>query len=140
MSVNRYGRNPAMLNFENPFEMELQRCQDKINECEVCLAKEKEQKNLLVGQIADFYTEKLQGAYYKCEETGRIGQIDKVYFKSGKFYVHAYYLDVTANSKIRKMYSNIEFDEMEGITLLTGEEYREEFFCYVNPRLKATET
>ncbi|MGI5948493.1 MAG: hypothetical protein ACOX8K_14015, partial [Lachnospiraceae bacterium] len=64
---------------------------------------------------------------------------DKVFFKSGKFYVHAYYLDVTANSKIRKMYSNIEFDEMEGITLLTGEEYRDEFFCYVNPRLKATE-
>ena len=46
MSVNRYGRNPVMLSFGNPFEMELQRCQDKINECEVCLAKEKEQKNL----------------------------------------------------------------------------------------------
>ena len=110
MSVNRYGRNPVMLSFGNPFEMELQRCQDKINECEVCLAKEKEQKNLLVGQIADFYTEKLQGAYYKCEETGRIGQI------------------------------NIEINEVKGVMLLTEEEYRDEFFCYVNPRLKATET
>lgn len=129
-----------MLNLENPYEKDLQVCQDKINECEVCLAKEKEQKNLLVGRIADFYTAKLQGAYYKCEETGRIGQVDIVFYKSGKFFVHAYYLDVTANSKIRKMYANIEFDEMEGITLLTGEEYREEFFCYVNPRLKATET
>ena len=128
-----------MLNFENPYEKDLQVCQDKINECEVCLAKEKEQKNLLVGQIADFYMAKLQGAYYKCEETGRIGQIDIVFYKSGKFFAHVYYIDVTANSKIRKMYANIEINEVKGVMLLTEEEYKDAFFCYVNPRLKATE-
>ena len=138
MNVNRYGRNLDMLNFENPYEKDLRECQNRINGYEVCLIKEKEEKNLLVTQSADFYTKKLQGAYYKCEETGRIGQIDKVFFKNGKFLVRLYYLDVTSNSKIRKMYVNIEIDEMEGIALLE-EEYRDEFFRYVNLHLKATE-
>lgn len=128
-----------MINLENPFEKELQRCQEKIKEYEACLAKEHERKNLLLNQIADFYTIKLQGSYYKCEDTGKLGQIDKAFFKGGKFFLHVYHLDVTVNSKIRKMYSNIEVDNVKEITLLTEEEYKDAFFYYINQHLISTE-
>lgn len=99
-----------MMNLENPFEKELQRCQDEIKEYEACLAKEHERKNLLLTQIADFYTLKLQGSYYRCEDTGRLGQIDKAFFKAGKFFLHVYYLDVTANMEELKVQME-EFEE-----------------------------
>lgn len=125
-----------MINFENPYEKELQACQEKINEYEAGLVKEHERKNSLLSELANFYTIKLQGTYYKNEETGKFGQIEKVFFKSGKYFAHVYYLDVTVNSKVRKMYTNIEFDEIKKMTLLTEEEYKDAFFHYVNQHLE----
>ena len=92
-------------------------------------------------RITNFYTEKLQGSYYKNEKTGKIGQIDKAFYKSGVFFLRIYYLDVTTNSKIRKMYWNIELfgTNMEDIRLLSEEEYKNEFFNYVDPHIVGTE-
>lgn len=126
---------------ENPFEKEFQMCQSQIEEYEAALTKEKELKNLLVTRITNFYTEKLQGSYYKNEKTGKIGQIDKAFYKSGVFFLRIYYLDVTTNSKIRKMYWNIELfgTNMEDIRLLSEEEYKNKFFNYVDPHIVGTE-
>ena len=98
-------------------------------------------KNSILTQIANFHTEKLQGAYYKHKKSGAIGQIDKVYWKGGTFFAHVYRLDVTTNSKVRRMYYNIPFneEEMKELTVLTEEEYKNEFFCFVNPCIKAVE-
>lgn len=126
---------------KSPFDTELQRCQEKINEYEICLLKEKELKNSLLTNIADFYTSELKNSYYKIEKEGKLGQIDKVFAKGGKFFIHLYYLDVTVNSKIRKVYSNLELFsvETEHIRILTEAEYRNEFFDHINRYLKCVE-
>lgn len=137
----RRGKRSKNMYLENPFEKEFQMCQSQIEEYEAALTKEKELKNLLVTRITNFYTEKLQGSYYKNEKTGKIGQIDKAFYKSGVFFLRIYYLDVTTNSKIRKMYWNIELfgTNMEDIRLLSEEEYKNEFFNYVDPHIVGTE-
>lgn len=126
---------------ENPFEKEFQMRQNKIEEYETALRQERELKNSLIDQINNFYTEKLHGSYYKNEKTGKVGQIDKAFYKSGVFFLRIYYLDVTANSKVRKMYWNMELfgTDMEDIRLLTEEEYKNEFFNYVDPHIVGTE-
>lgn len=130
-----------MKNLKSPFDAELQKCQEKINEYETCLLKEKELKNSLLTNMADFYTNELKNSYYKIEKEGKLGQIDKVFAKNGKFFVHLYYLDVTVNSKIRKVYSNLELFgvETENMRILTEAEYRSEFFDHVNRYLKCVE-
>lgn len=130
-----------MKNLKSPFDTELQKCQEKINEYETCLLKEKELKNSLLTNIADFYTNELKNSYYKIEKDGKLGQIDKVFTKNGKFFIRFYYLDVTVNSKIRKVYSNLELfgGETENMRILTEAEYRSEFFDHVNRYLKCVE-
>lgn len=126
---------------ENPFEKEFQMHQNKIEEYEAALRQERELKNSLIDRITNFYTEKLHGSYYKNEKTRKFGQIDKIFYKSGVFFIRIYYLDVTTNSKIRKMYSNIELfgTDIKDIRLLTEEEYKNEFFNYVDPHIVGTE-
>lgn len=130
-----------MKNLKSPFDTELRKCQEKINEYEICLLKEKELKNSLLTDMADFYTNELKNSYYKIEKDGKLGQIDKVFAKNGKFFIHLYYLDVTVNSKIRKAYSNLELFsiETENMRILTEAEYRSEFFDHVNRYLKCVE-
>ena len=77
-----------------------------------------------------------------CREGGKIGQISYVYAKEGKLFVHLYFLEITANSKLIKKYTNIELfgKEMEKLTELTEAEYQGEFFAYVNKRIRIVET
>lgn len=130
-----------MKNFKSPFDTELQKCQEKINEYEECLQKEKELRSSLLTNIAAFYTNELGNSYYKIEKGGKLGQIDKVFSKNGKFFVRVYFLDVTVNSKIRKVYSNLELFgiETESMKILTEAEYKSEFFDYINRYLKCAE-
>ncbi len=103
------------------------------------LAVEKEKKNALIVKMENFYTDKLKEIYFKSGVDGSIGQISYVFAKAGKLFD---FLEITANSKLIKKYSNIELfsKEMECLRALTEAEYKEEFFVYVDQRIRMVET
>ena len=103
--------------------------------------KESELKNSLLSQMANFYTDNFQNTYFKEEKSKRIGQIEYIFCKNGVFFAHVYFLDITTNSKIRKVYSNIELfsSEMEEMTAISEDEYKFGFFDYINKNIKIVE-
>ncbi|WP_125127656.1 hypothetical protein [Schaedlerella arabinosiphila] len=105
------------------------------------LAVEKEKKNALIVKMENFYTDKLKEIYFKSGVDGSIGQISYVFAKAGKLFVHLYFLEITANSKLIKKYTNIELfgKEMEKLTELTEAEYQGEFFAYVDKQIRMVE-
>lgn len=110
---------------QNPFNDALQTCLNNIEEFKKRVEKESELKNSLLSQMANFYTDNFQNTYFKEEKTKRIGQIEYIFSKNGVFFAHVYFLDITTNSKIRKVYSNIELfsSEMEEMTAISEDEY-----------------
>lgn len=89
---------------QNPFNDALQTCLNNIEEFKKRVEKESELKNSLLSQMANFYTDNFQNTYFKEEKTKRIGQIEYIFSKNGVFFAHVYFLDITTNSKIRKVY------------------------------------
>lgn len=126
---------------QNPFHDALQKCLNDIEEYEKRVEKEKELKNSILSKMANFYTDKFRNTYIKGEKTGKLGQIEYIFCKNGVFFVHAYFLHITTNSKIRKIYSNIELfgDEMEEMTAISEDEYKFGFFDYINKNIKIVE-
>ena len=127
--------------FISPYDRELDECLNSQNELEEKLDAERKRKNTLFAKMESFYTDRFKESYFKSRE-GKIGQISYVYAKEGKLFVHLYFLEITANSKLIKKYTNIELfgKEMEKLTELTEAEYQGEFFAYVNKRIRIVET
>lgn len=126
---------------QNPFNDALQTCLNNIEEFKKRVEKESELKNSLLSQMANFYTDNFQNTYFKEEKTKRIGQIEYIFSKNGVFFAHVYFLDITTNSKIRKVYSNIELfsSEMEEMIAISEDEYKFGFFDYINKNIKIVE-
>lgn len=126
---------------QNPFNDALQTCLNNIEEFKKRVEKESELKNSLLSQMANFYTDNFQNTYFKEEKSKRIGQIEYIFCKNGVFFAHVYFLDITTNSKIRKVYSNIELfsSEMEEMTAISEDEYKFGFFDYINKNIKIVE-
>lgn len=125
----------------SPYDEQLKSCLNSQDALEEKLAVEKEKKNALIVKMENFYTDKLKEIYFKSGVDGSIGQISYVFAKAGKLFVHLYFLEITANSKLIKKYSNIELfsKEMECLRALTEAEYKEEFFVYVDQRIRMVE-
>ena len=119
----------------SPYEKELDECLNSQNVLEEKLDAERKRKNALFAKMESFYTDRLKESYFKSGENGKIGQISYVYAKEGKFFIHLYFLEITANS------TNIELfgKEMEKLTELTEAEYQGEFFAYVDKRIRMVE-
>ena len=125
----------------SPYDGQLESCLNSQSVLEEKLAAEKEKKNTLIAKTESFYTDKLKENYFKSGDGGEIGQVSHVFSKNGTFFVHLYFLEYTANSKLIKKFCNIELfgKEMEKLTELTESEYREEFFAYVDKRIRIVE-
>jgi hypothetical protein len=125
----------------SPYEEELDECLNSQNVLEEKLDAERKRKNALFAKMESFYTDRLKESYFKSGENGKIGQISYVYAKEGKFFIHLYFLEITANSKLIKKYTNIELfgKEMEKLKELTEAEYKGEFFAYVDKRIRMVE-
>lgn len=126
----------------SPYDEQLKNCLNNQDALEEKLAIEKEKKNALIVKMENFYTDKLKETYFKSGVDGCIGQISYVFAKAGKLFAHLYFLEITANSKLIKRYSNIELfsKKMECLRELTEAEYKEEFFVYVDKRIRMDET
>ena len=126
----------------NPFAEKLECCLKDMEALEERLAVEKENKNHLLANMENFYTEKLKNAYFKLEMDGRLGQISHVFVKRAKLFVHLYTLEITSNSKLVKKFFNVELfgNEMENLFILTEAEYKEAYCQYVDSRIKNVET
>ena len=120
----------------SPYEEELDECLNSQNVLEEKLDAERKRKNALFAKMESFYTDRLKESYFKSRE-GKIGQISY----EGKFFIHLYFLEITANSKLIKKYTNIELfgKEMEKLKELTEAEYKGEFFAYVDKRIRMVE-
>ena len=127
--------------FISPYDRELDECLNSHNELEEKLDAERKRKNTLFAKMESFYTDRFKESYFKSGENGKIGQISYVYAKEGKLFVHLYFLEITANSKLIKKYTNIELfgKEMEKLIELTEAEYKGEFFAYVDKRIRMVE-
>lgn len=125
----------------SPYDEQLKSCLNSQDALEEKLAVEKEKKNALIVKMENFYTDRLKETYFKSGVDGSIGQISYVFAKAGKLFVHLYFLEITANSKIIKKYTNIELfgKEMEKLKELTEAEYQGEFFAYVDKRIRMVE-
>ncbi|RRK32132.1 hypothetical protein EBB54_12715 [Schaedlerella arabinosiphila] len=125
----------------SPYDEQLKSCLNSQDALEEKLAVEKEKKNALIVKMENFYTDKLKEIYFKSGVDGSIGQISYVFAKAGKLFVHLYFLEITANSKLIKKYTNIELfgKEMEKLTELTEAEYQGEFFAYVDKQIRMVE-
>ena len=125
----------------SPYEEELDECLNSQNVLEEKLDAERKRKNALFAKMESFYTDRLKESYFKSGENGKIGQISYVYANEGKFFIHFYFLEITANSKLIKKYTNIELfgKEMEKLKELTEAEYKGEFFAYVDKRIRMVE-
>lgn len=126
----------------SPYDEQLKSCLNSQDALEEKLAVEKEKKNALIVKMESFYTDRLKETYFKSGVDGSIGQISYIFAKAGKLFVHLYFLEITANSKLIKRYSNIELfsKEMECLRVLTETEYKEEFFVYADKRIRMVET
>ncbi len=125
----------------SPYDGELEECLNSQNALEERLVAERKRKNVLFVKMESFYTERLKGVCFKSGEGGKIGQISHVFAKEGKLFVHLYFLEITANSKLIKKHCNIELfgEQMEKLAELTEAEYHEEFFAYVDKRIRMVE-
>lgn len=110
-----------------------------IAEYEELLKQEREKRNTLLQNLQNAYTEKMKGRYFKTESDREIiiGKFQEVYFKSGKFYIHAFKVDVTENGKVRMIHCKFELSDvfMEKTKMISEEEYKLEFYDYVNKRI-----
>lgn len=125
----------------SPYDGQLESCLSSQIVLEEKLASERVKKNTLIAKMESFYTDRLKEVYFKSGDGGKIGQISYVYAKEEKLFVHLYFLEITANSKLIKKYTNIELfgKEMEKLTELTEAEYQGEFFAYVDKRIRMVE-
>jgi hypothetical protein len=116
----------------------LNACMNNIKKIEEQLVTEKELKNELFIKLENFYTCQLKNIYFKQMNGENIGQIDHVFSKNGVFYVSLYFLNVTSNHKLSRRYCSIELfgEEMNDLVTLNEDEYKNEFFDYINKRIK----
>lgn len=127
---------------DNEKKMQLDCSIYNIKVLEEKLEKERQNKNTLVQHLSDFYTKEFSGKFFKMEDkTKKIGQIKNVFYKGGKFYIKVSFIDITVNSKVRKLDKNLELygDEVSCMKLISEDEYKIEFFNFVNNNIKIVE-
>ena len=96
---------------------------------------ERNRKLTAINQLVSFCDDVLAGEYFKIgEKVIKIGQIENFFYKSGKFFVRVSLIDITVNSKVMKVFKNLELEsvEVETLQVISEDEYKNEFFFYVN--------
>lgn len=123
---------------QSPFDEKLVNCVATIGELEKRLVEERELKNSLLTSMEQFYTNELKDLFFKEKAGKKLGKISRVFTKSGKLFVHLYFLNITTNSKLVKSYTNFELfgNDMKNLVLLSEAEYKEAFFDYVDEQIQ----